>query len=66
MGCDNHSSKKNDNQYYYTGLSRLTDPEENAYLLYSLPDNIEEICDIANVQLVHYRVLSQWKIPKSK
>lgn len=66
IGCDNHSSRKNDKQYDYTGLSRLTDPQENAYLLDSLPDNIEKICDIANVQLVHYRMLSQWKIPKSE
>jgi len=66
-GCGSHSSShNNENPFDYTGLSRLTDPEENGYLLDSLPNDIEAICDIANVQLVHYRMLSQWNIPKSK
>ncbi len=53
-------------QFNYTQYSRLTDPGENKYLIDELPDDISEICDIANVQLVHYRMLSQMKIPKNK
>ncbi|MCB0722573.1 MAG: hypothetical protein KDC42_09730 [Ignavibacteriae bacterium] len=54
------------NQEYYLSVSRLTDPGEDAYLLKSLPDGVVDICNILNVQLVHYRMLSQWKIPKTE
>lgn len=63
--CSNYSCQRSQNtQFRYTSLSRLTDPEENAFMLNELPSDIKGICDIANVQLVHYRMLSQWKIPR--
>ena len=54
------------NAFRYTELGRLTDPGENAEMLADLPDDVKKICDIANVQLVHYRMLSQWKIPRAE
>lgn len=63
---DSYAFKSYNDIYDYTSLSRLTDPGEDAELLKDLPDDINTICDIANVQLVHYRMLSQWKIPKNE
>jgi len=33
-------------------------------MLDTLPDNFEAICSIARHQIVHYRMLSQWEIPR--
>ena len=64
-GCNFQDSNQSLEEHFdYTNLSRLTDPGENAGMLKSLPSDIEGICDIANVQLVHYRMLSQWEIPR--
>lgn len=67
MSCENSDKTNQRNSFYnYTNLSRLTDPQENAYMLDELPDDITEICDIANKQVVHYRLLSQHKIPRNE
>lgn len=52
--------------YDYLHLSRLTDPQENVSMLDELPSDVEAICDIANKQVLHYRLLSQNKIPRSE
>ena len=49
----------------YSNYSRLTDPGENEVMLTSLPDDIRQMCDIANVQSSHITMLSQWKIPRA-
>jgi hypothetical protein len=67
VGCKDHRTTSSKvNPYDYTGLSRLTDPGPNVYMLIDLPDDITSICDIANVQLLHYRMLSQRKIPMAE
>lgn len=63
---DSRTNQSKDNSFRYTALSRLTDPGENADMLDDIPTDVKEICDIANVQLVHYRMLSQWKIPRTE
>lgn len=50
----------------YLEYGRLTDPQENEYMLKNLPDDLQEMCDVANVQSVHHTMLSQWKIPRSE
>lgn len=62
--CNTNSNQTQKSMYDYTGLSRLTDPGVNSHMLDDLPSDVKGICDIATVQLVHYRMLSQWEIPR--
>lgn len=63
VSCENSNKTNQQNSVYdYTNLSRLTDPQENAFMLDELPNDITEICDISNKQIVHYRLLSQYEI----
>lgn len=67
IGCN--STNNNSLQDYpseYVKFGRLTDPGENEYMLQSLPDDINEMSEIANVQGVHITMLSQWKIPRAE
>ena len=67
MSCaENNNRKERESRFNYLQYGRLTDPQENEYLLQELPDNLEEMCDIANVQSVHHTMMSQWKIPRSE
>lgn len=50
----------------YTAYGRLTDPGKHEEMLKNLPDDLDRMCDIANVQLTHITMLSQWKIPRSE
>lgn len=54
------------NPFDYTSYGRLTDPGKHEEMLTSLPDDLDRMCDIANVQLTHITMLSQWKIPRSE
>lgn len=67
IGCN--STNNNSLQDYhseYVKYGRLTDPGENEYMLQSLPNDINEMSEIANVQGVHITMLSQWKIPRTE
>ena len=67
IGCNaNNMNQFHTNKLDYSKYSRLTDPGENEYMLKNLPDNIEKMCDVANVQTVHHTMLSQWKIPRAE
>lgn len=62
----NKHTQTEENNYDYTKYGRLTDPKENEYMLKELPDDLKQMCDIANVQSVHHTMLSQWKIPRNQ
>jgi len=64
VGCNNNLSQNN--VFDYSKYSRLTDPGELEPMLKNLPDDIGEMCNIANVQSVHHTMLSQWKIPRAE
>ena len=49
---------------YYKKYGRLTDPGKYSGLLQSLPDSPEELAAIGRTQTVHFRMLSQWHMPK--
>lgn len=67
LSCGEHDQTHTaENKYDYTKYGRLTDPQENEYLLKELPDDFEQMCKIANLQSVHHTMMSQWKIPRSE
>jgi len=59
--CSSH-----DGPYRYTSFSRLTHPEEYAYMLDDLPDDVIGICEIAEQQTVHRNLLPYFCIPREK
>ena len=64
VACTIPSKSSINDQFDYTGLSRLTDPGDYAAMLVGLPKDAVSLCALANKQLVHYRLLSQYKIPR--
>jgi hypothetical protein len=67
LECNSDNEKRSQKgSLNYTEYSRLTDPGDNEKMLKNLPDDIEQMCDIANVQSSHITMLSQWKIPRSE
>jgi len=66
FSCVEKKERIEENDFDYTGYSRLTDPQENEYMLKELPDDFGQMCDIANLQSVHHTMMSQWKIPRSE
>ena len=67
LSCgENRQDQTGESKYDYTGYGRLTDPQENEYMLQELPDDLDQMCDIANLQSVHHTMMSQWKIPRSE
>ncbi len=66
-GCQKADKDKSGKvDFNYLDYGRLTDPQDNEYLLKNLPDDLQEMCDVANVQSVHHTMLSLWKIPRSE
>ncbi len=67
FSCDsNNKAQKEEYNFDYKMYGRLTDPKENEYLLKELPDDFQQMCNIANLQSVHHTMMSQWKIPRSE
>ena len=53
---------RKDPQRYITP-SRCTDPGDHISMFDGLPDDPEEMCGIVRAQIVHYLMLSQWRVP---
>jgi hypothetical protein len=47
----------------YTALSRYTDPGKMAFMLKEIPDDVLEICKIAEQQMVHHNLLVYHNVP---